>query len=101
DHLGTGKELVEVVQEKQRRAVRLGQGGQSAQSSEGIAGAGVLSCAVRITREPQAVSDVPDRDFPLLAARVAHDLAFGFVGFKGLYPDATEGGIYVARQIIG
>jgi hypothetical protein len=46
------------------------------------------------------VSDVPDRDFPLFAARMPHDLTLGFIGFERLKPDAAEGGIYVAGQFV-
>lgn len=101
NHFRVHKELVKVVQEEQRRAVGLGQRRQSAQSGERIARASFLRSGVWIARKTQAVSDVPDRHFPFFGTCMANDLAFGFVGFERLKPDAAEGGIDVARQIIG
>ena len=51
--------------------------------------------------QAQAIGDVPGPHLPMVFAGVPKNFALSLVGFKGLHPQPSKGGVDVVGQLIG
>jgi len=100
-HLWATQKPMEIVQQQKSGAVGFGQGGEGTQSRDGIARNGITPHCSLGREQPQAAGDVPGSYLPVLLSGVAHNLAFGLVGFAGLQPNAGEGRVHIVGELIG